>query len=1006
MAQEPLAEEATAAPKAADFALATNDGTLRISKVGLRVNQDSPSISGLAGAKFDIWLDDGDGNFEPSGGSSDNYIGQSGNTNGSGIVDVSLQPGSYWVREAVAPTDWNKILQAAYGSGSSSNQANWDYVELVRVRENRTAQTQGFVNRLDNNSYPDVCGLKVALVMDRSGSIGGNYGTLKNAAKSFVDELTGTPSEFRVYSFSWTATTHGGWTSVADQSGSNSVKSTIDGLPGTGGGTNWDDAFREVANDGADVIVFLTDGNPTTYGDGSVDGSTVHLIDVELGVASANLAKSQSANPKVVAIGIGPAVANPTNLKLISGPTANDDYYITDFDKLADKLNEIATKLCGGSVTVLKEVPDGDGGWEAASGWTFNAASTGSAPTPQSGDTNGNGVVNFKYDLFGNVTATITEDPQPGYQLVQQDGKNAVCKRDGSDINETNVQNGVQFTLGIDDIVTCTFRNEPSQGTLIVKKLVINDNGGTAVATDFAFDVAGPSAQGPVPFAQDGDEPLKGRNALSVGVGTYTVTETTPIEPGYSVSYDNCANVFVGSGQTETCTITNNDDPASLTLVKTVTNDNGGTAAASAWTLSAGANSVTGSESGAVATTVAGTYALSESAGPDGYTNTSITCDNAQGEVTSVTVGLGESVICTFVNNDDPASLTLVKTVTNDNGGTAAASAWTLSAGANSVTGSESGAVATTVAGTYALSESAGPDGYTNTSITCDNAQGEVTSVTVGLGESVICTFVNNDDPASLTLVKTVTNDNGGTAAASAWTLSAGANSVTGSESGAVATTVAGTYALSESAGPDGYTNTSITCDNAQGEVTSVTVGLGESVICTFVNNDDPASLTLVKTVTNDNGGTAAASAWTLSAGANSVTGSESGAVATTVAGTYALSESAGPDGYTNTSITCDNAQGEVTSVTVGLGESVICTFVNNDDPATLTLVKTVSGGPATASDFTPFIDGQQVTWGSPVDLGPRQLHRLGGHERLRLRGRRVGRRLRRPGQCRHRPRR
>ena len=69
--------------------------------------------------------------------------------------------------------------------------------------------------------------------------------------------------------------------------------------------------------------------------------------------------------------------------------------------------------------------------------------------------------------------------------------------------------------------------------------------------TDFAFDVAGPSAQGPVQFT-DGDEPLKGRNALSVGVGAYTVAETAPIEPGYSVSYDNCDSVFVGSGQTKT----------------------------------------------------------------------------------------------------------------------------------------------------------------------------------------------------------------------------------------------------------------------------------------------------------------------------------------------------------------------------------------------------------------------------------------------------------------------
>ena len=36
-----------------------------------------------------------------------------------------------------------------------------------------------------------------------------------------------------------------------------------------------------------------------------------------------------------------------------------------------------------------------------------------------------------------------------------------------------------------------------------------------------------------------------------------------------------------------TCTINNNDQPAHLTLVKTVTNDNGGTAVPTAWTLAA-----------------------------------------------------------------------------------------------------------------------------------------------------------------------------------------------------------------------------------------------------------------------------------------------------------------------------------------------------------------------------------------------------------------------------------
>ena len=150
-----------------------------------------------------------------------------------------------------------------------------------------------------------------------------------------------------------------------------------------------------------------------------------------------------------------------------------------------------------------------------------------------------------------------------------------------------------------------------------------------------------------------------------------------------------------------------------------------------------------------------------------------------------------------------------------------------------------------------------------------------MSSVSLGLGEAVTCTFVNDDDAPSLTLVKEVTNDNGGTAVASDWTLEAAGYNAADPQTG--------TYDLSES-GPDGYTQTSLTCDNAEGQVSSVSLGLGEDVTCTFVNDDDAPSLTLVKEVTNDNGGTAAPGDWTLEAAGYDAASPD--------AGTYDLSES------------------------------------------------------------------------------------------------------------------
>ncbi len=270
-------------------------------------------------------------------------------------------------------------------------------------------------------------------------------------------------------------------------------------------------------------------------------------------------------------------------------------------------------------------------------------------------------------------------------------------------------------------------------------------------------------------------------------------------------------------------------------------NDNGGTAEPGDWTLSAGGNNVTGSPAGNQATDQAGTYALSET-GPTGYTLTSLTCDDDPGvEVSEVTVGLGQTVTCTFVNDDDAPSLILAKTVINDNGGTAVESDWTLSAGGNDVTGSPAGAEATNQAGTYALSET-GPTGYTLTSLTCDDNPGvEVTEVTLGLGEDVTCTFVNDDDEPSLTLVKVVDNgaNPGGTATEADFTLSATGPTGFDGPGPSVsngASFDAGTYDLSE-AGPAGYLASDWDCvGGSQTDGDTVSVGLGEDVTCTITN--------------------------------------------------------------------------------------------------------------------------------------------------------------------------
>src|SRR5262245_59443283 len=148
----------------------------------------------------------------------------------------------------------------------------------------------------------------------------------------------------------------------------------------------------------------------------------------------------------------------------------------------------------------------------------------------------------------------------------------------------------------------------------------------------------------------------------------------------------------------------------------------------------------------------------------------------------------------------------------------------------------------------------------------------DATHVVVPFGGNVTCTINNNDNQPALHLRKTVTNDNGGSALAAAWTLTAtgtGANpsNLSGStpvDSGAGFKT--DTYALGES-GPGNYTAGAWDCGAASmPDATHVTVPLGANVTCTINNTDNPPHLRLRKTVTNNNGGSAAATDWTLTA--------------------------------------------------------------------------------------------------------------------------------------------
>lgn len=201
-------------------------------------------------------------------------------------------------------------------------------------------------------------------------------------------------------------------------------------------------------------------------------------------------------------------------------------------------------------------------------------------------------------------------------------------------------------------------------------KTLINDDGGTALLTDFVL-----SATGPAPITG-----VSGTSSVTKTVvqpGTYILAETTV--PGYSAGNWVCTGatdvsenkISLEPGDHAICIITNDDQPfATLTLEKNLVNDVGGTAVVGDFILSfngagAGGSGITGATSVTSVTVPAGSYTLTESAVP-GYTLDGIKCDGTDSDGSDgVDIIAGEKVTCIFVNNDQGIDLAILKSVDN-----------------------------------------------------------------------------------------------------------------------------------------------------------------------------------------------------------------------------------------------------------------------------------------------------------------------------------------------------
>jgi uncharacterized repeat protein (TIGR01451 family) len=408
-----------------------------------------------------------------------------------------------------------------------------------------------------NPGLPPRCGINVMLVLDKSGSIQSSGATQKvrDAASAFLTSLSGTGSKVSITDFSTSAQKQVGYTTVTADSIADTFDPYLTNDYNPSGWTNWEDAFQKVAAANAagpvaDLVVFITDGDPTAHDNppGSpITGLTEGDVSAMRPAADeADVVKGQGSH--VFAVGVGAAVTKPTSarrLTAISGfdqlpPTSfsDADYTLVEnFDDLAAALRKVATELCQASVTVTKVVDEGDGKYKPDPGWKFTAkVSTDPggykwlqpAPPPDTGPrseyTDDDGVAKFQWkpeDSTATSTVTLDEDLKPGYEFVSATCTNNAQSRKRRHTIRRRSEPVRSITIGPNQFYKCTVRNRIKPGTIEIEKQATPQS-----AQAFAFTGSAPLGQ--FSLVDDGKGASSSRIFTGLTPGTYTVSELVP----------------------------------------------------------------------------------------------------------------------------------------------------------------------------------------------------------------------------------------------------------------------------------------------------------------------------------------------------------------------------------------------------------------------------------------------------------------------------------------------
>jgi uncharacterized repeat protein (TIGR01451 family) len=401
------------------------------------------------------------------------------------------------------------------------------------------------------------------LVLDESGSIGNTTGAtaaVRNATKAFLGALSGTGSQVSIIDFSTNAGRPIGYTVVTPETITGTFNPYIDNTNGNGynpnGWTNWEAAFKKVGEANgqgtlADLVVFMTDGDPTAMNTSSGTETGLTEGDVEAmrrAQQEANKVKLQRSH--VFALGVGAAVNNARSanrLKAVSGfeqypgnPFGESDFTLEkNFAQLAAALRQIVLELCESSVTVTKQVDEGDGVYRPDPGWDFTGSVSTTqggytwvlpAPPPNTGPrtetTDEKGVATFQWDTSNadaRSTLRLSEELQDGYDFVDATCNVTQTTRRRSRVVRSQVVTTPvgEITVGPNQYASCTVRNRIRPGTIEIEKNATPES-------SQAFDFTGSLGIGDFSLVDNRADENVSRIFAGLTPGTYTVSEMVP----------------------------------------------------------------------------------------------------------------------------------------------------------------------------------------------------------------------------------------------------------------------------------------------------------------------------------------------------------------------------------------------------------------------------------------------------------------------------------------------